>query len=93
MGNQSLSRIEEFKDCESVSFDASLDTGFLSDMSSNPNIIIETLTPMQKEVIYLKYYNGLTIEEISEILNLSKKSTYNYLSKALMKFRKFYKRT
>ena len=52
------------------------------------NSVFTMLSPIQKEIIYLKYYNELSFEEISEIVNCSKKSLYNYLSKSMMKFRK-----
>lgn len=48
----------------------------------------EKLTSRQKEIIYLKYYNELSFEEISEVMQLSKKAIYNALSKAMITFRK-----
>ncbi|ETN93895.1 RNA polymerase sigma factor, sigma-70 family [Zhouia amylolytica] len=46
------------------------------------------LTSRQKEIIYLKYYNELSFEEISQVMQISKKAVYNALSKAMMTLRK-----
>lgn len=46
------------------------------------------LTKRQREAIYLKYYQGLSIEEISAMMSLSLKGTYNLLSKSIVALRK-----
>ncbi|MBC9797422.1 RNA polymerase sigma factor [Sinomicrobium weinanense] len=46
------------------------------------------LSPRQKEIIYLKYYNQLSFDEISEVMQLDKKAVYNALSKAMLSLRK-----
>jgi len=47
-----------------------------------------SLSTLQREIIYLKYYNNLSSEQIAEILELSKKQVYNALSKAMITLRK-----
>jgi len=44
---------------------------------------INKLTRRQKEIIYLKYFQDLSYEEISLMMDLSQRSTYNLVSKAL----------
>lgn len=44
---------------------------------------IKELSPRQREVIYLKYYEGLSSEELSEIMDLRTQSIYNLLSNAI----------
>ena len=51
--------------------------------------VMEQLSQLEKEIIYLKYYQDNTIKEITYILNLDKKVIYNALGKAMIKFRKF----
>ena len=41
------------------------------------------LTPRQKEVIYLKYYEGLTSDELSEVMGLRTQSVYNLVFDAI----------
>lgn len=50
--------------------------------------VTEQLSQLEKEIIYLKYYQDNTIKEITYILNLDKKVIYNALGKAMIKFRK-----
>lgn len=49
---------------------------------------LKYLSPLQKEIIYLKYYNNFSFEEIAGILETNKKTVYNALSKAMIKLRK-----
>lgn len=50
---------------------------------------IEKLTPRQREVIYLKYYEGLSADEIAKILEVRAQSIYNFLSESVQKLRVF----
>lgn len=45
--------------------------------------MMDTLTPRQKEVLYLKYYSNMTNQEISEILEINMQSVYNNIYRAL----------
>ncbi|MCF6402244.1 sigma-70 family RNA polymerase sigma factor [Chitinophaga filiformis] len=45
--------------------------------------VIDKLPKRQKEILYLRYYEGLSTEETAEIMSLSINSTYVLLSKAL----------
>lgn len=44
---------------------------------------INALTPRQKEAITLKFYDGLSYQEVSEIMNMSTKATYNLIYRAI----------
>lgn len=44
---------------------------------------IDSLPPRQQEVIYLRFYEGLTYEEISQVMEISLNSSYKLLYKAL----------
>lgn len=50
---------------------------------------IEKLTPRQKEIIYLKYFEGLSTDEISKILEIRAQSIYNTAFDAVNKLRTF----
>ncbi|WP_337045365.1 RNA polymerase sigma factor [Emticicia sp. 17c] len=52
------------------------------------NILINRLTSRQKEALYLRYHQGLSVEQISEILNLNYQSTKNLLHRAILDLRK-----
>jgi RNA polymerase sigma factor (sigma-70 family) len=44
---------------------------------------LNQLTRRQKEIIYLKFFQELSYEEIGQMMDLSQRSTYNLVSKAL----------
>ena len=45
--------------------------------------VLLTLTAKQKEVIYLRYYEGLNFEDIAQNMNLSVKACYKLMGRAL----------
>lgn len=44
---------------------------------------IETLPPRQQEIIFLRFYEGLSYEEIADVMSISINSAYKLLYKAL----------
>ena len=44
---------------------------------------LDTLTPRQREAIFLRYIQGISYEEVSGILELSPKATYKLVARAL----------
>lgn len=48
---------------------------------------LKELTPRQKEAIYLKFYNGLTNNEISSVMDINYQCVSNLLYKAISKLR------
>ncbi|MDX1638667.1 MAG: sigma-70 family RNA polymerase sigma factor [Balneolaceae bacterium] len=48
---------------------------------------LDTLTSRQKEIIKLKYYEGLSSSEISCLLDINKQSVYNHVSVAIKKMK------
>lgn len=50
--------------------------------------LIQQLPARQREVIYLRYYNNLAIDEIAEVLSISYQGTVNTIYKALKTLRK-----
>lgn len=50
---------------------------------------IENLTPRQREVIYLKYFEGLSTEELAQILQVRTQSIYNLVFDAINSLRFF----
>ncbi len=49
--------------------------------------LLNELTPRQREIIYLRYYNGLDNEEIAEVLNISYQVVHNTIFKAFKRLR------
>lgn len=49
---------------------------------------LKKLSARQYEVIYLRYYEGLSFKDISEIMNISAKGTYKLLGRAIAVMRK-----
>lgn len=50
---------------------------------------VENLTPRQREAIYLKYFEGLSNEELSKVLKMRAQSVYNLIFNALKNLRNF----
>ena len=48
---------------------------------------LATLSPRQREIIYLKFYNNLDYEEIGEVLNINYQSVVNHVYRAIQKLR------
>jgi RNA polymerase sigma factor (sigma-70 family) len=48
---------------------------------------LSKLSSRQKEIIYLKFYQNLSYSEISELMGLDQKYTYNLASRAFANFR------
>lgn len=48
---------------------------------------LEKLTEKEREIIYLKFYGHLEYDEIAEVLNIEKKSVYNFTTRALKHLR------
>lgn len=50
---------------------------------------LDSLSNRQRQAIYLKYYNGLSNKEISEVMDVNTQSVYNHISKAIQKMQGF----
>jgi RNA polymerase sigma factor (sigma-70 family) len=50
--------------------------------------VLNTLPQRQKELIYLRFYQNLSFEQIAEVMNLGRQSTYNLFQKSLNNLRK-----
>ena len=49
---------------------------------------LNQLSPRQREVIYLRYFDGLTNEEIAQVMSLNYQSVLNCLGRALTNLKK-----
>lgn len=52
------------------------------------NLLINTLPSRQKEALYLRYHQGLSVEQVSEVLNMNYQSTKNLLHRAILQLRR-----
>ena len=74
-------------------FDFSIEHELIIDENSRDRIsqlnkLINQLPSKQKEVLFLRYHQGLSIDQIAEILNINYQSTSNLLHRSLLKLRK-----
>jgi RNA polymerase sigma factor (sigma-70 family) len=44
---------------------------------------LNTLTPRQREAIFLRFYEGLSYEEVARIMGISTKATYKVMARSL----------
>ena len=54
------------------------------------NKAIKTLSPRQKEIVFLRFYENMSFEEISELMSLNSNSLYKLLSAAISRLRKYF---
>ncbi|WP_375448564.1 RNA polymerase sigma factor [uncultured Fibrella sp.] len=58
------------------------------DMLTNTiQIQLASLPAREREALYLRYYEGLSIPEIADVMNVNRQSVSNFLQKALSKMR------
>lgn len=50
--------------------------------------VMNTLPARQKELIYLRFYQNLSFEQIADVMQLGRQSVYNLLQKSLASLRK-----
>lgn len=55
------------------------------------NKLLNDLTPRQKEALYLRYHQGLSVEQIAELMDLNYQSANNLLYRGLLNLRKEFK--
>lgn len=55
------------------------------------NKLLNELPERQKEALYLRYHQGLSVEQVAEILNVNYQSANNLLHRALLLLRKEWK--
>lgn len=53
------------------------------DLRDRLNKALSTLTKKQLEIVKLKFYNGMTYDEIGQITNLRRRTIYNHLHQAI----------
>ncbi len=51
------------------------------------NSFINKLPSRQKEALYLRYHQGLTVEQVAKVLNMNYQSTKNILHRAILRLR------
>lgn len=76
-----------------VLFDTSTEYQFILDEESvakveRINMVLNKLPARQKEALYLRYYQGLGVEEIVDVLQINYQSVNNLLYRALLQIRK-----
>ena len=74
-------------------FDFSIEDRLIADETTAKKVeqlnkSINQLSDRQKEAIYLRYHQGLTVEQVAEVLNLNYQSTKNLLHRAILQLRK-----
>ncbi|MXV51847.1 sigma-70 family RNA polymerase sigma factor [Pedobacter sp. HMF7647] len=52
--------------------------------------ILMNLPKRQKEILYLRFYEGMSQEKIAEVMNLNRQSVYNLLHESILSMRKYW---
>jgi RNA polymerase sigma factor (sigma-70 family) len=78
------------------SLDFSIEDQLIADEETSAQVaqlnrLINALPPRQKEALYLRYHQGLTIEQIGEMLDINHQSVSNLLHRCIQHLRKEWK--
>jgi len=83
------------KDVDSLDFlfDFSIEEQLIADETTaikvqQLNRLINHLPTRQKEALYLRYHQGLSVEQVAEVLNMNYQSTKNLLHRAILQLSK-----
>jgi RNA polymerase sigma factor (sigma-70 family) len=73
-------------------FDFSIEDRLIADETTAKRVkqlnqCINNLPARQKEALYLRYHQGLTVEQVAEVLNMNYQSTKNLLHRAISRLR------
>jgi RNA polymerase sigma factor (sigma-70 family) len=52
--------------------------------------MLGNLPKRHKEILYLRFYEGMTQDKIAEIMDLNRQSVYNLLHESILKLRKYW---
>ncbi|WP_190810216.1 RNA polymerase sigma factor [Flagellimonas sp. S3867] len=89
--NKDIKKMEKVKKQNQILFyeqELQTDQYTFGTKNSQLVILLNQLPERQKEAIFLKYYNGLTVKEIASIMDISYQSVSNTLQKAFSWLRK-----
>lgn len=85
-----ISEISEFSFCEHSSEESFIELE--SDQIANRQVqqLISSLSPRQQEVIYLRFFHNLGVEEIANQLSINPQSVSNIIQRAFHKVRELW---
>ena len=93
--NKNLLYVESFPDDDSYFFnikitieDDLINSEEQEKIRNSINNILKSLTPRQREIVYLKYFKEYSYEEISEIMSIDINSCHKLMHKAMAVLRK-----
>jgi RNA polymerase sigma factor (sigma-70 family) len=83
-GDKKIVSSEEFEaePAFSIEYDL-LNQGISHELLIKLKKALNTLTPRQREAIFLRFYQKLSYEEVAEILNITVKATYKIMARSL----------
>jgi RNA polymerase sigma factor (sigma-70 family) len=79
-------------DAQNISKEPSIEQVLIGEEQDNINSealnsVIETLSQREREVLFLKYYEGMNYSEIEEILDVEYQTARNYIYRAITRLR------
>lgn len=91
--NRVLYHSDVIDDNSSFTVEFSIETDLIIQQEHEQNArrltnLINSLTARQKEVVYLRFYQNLSYDEIADFMQLNRQSVYNLLSEAIRQLRK-----
>lgn len=81
-----VNKFEEVYDSEEPEFSAEekiISTEISEEKRKKIQQALQSLTSRQREAIFLRFFEGLSYEEVAEVLNISVKGTYKIIARSL----------
>jgi len=66
-----------------------IESEYRSEYQEKLKVAIDSLSERGREVIFLKYYDGMSNAEIANLMDIKRQSVYNHVSEALSEMQQF----
>jgi len=76
---------EEYLDIEKIIINEELSSKQKKEFKKS----LENLDKRQREALFLKFYSGLSSDEVAEVMDITRQSVYNYISKAVERIQNY----
>ncbi|WP_158607349.1 RNA polymerase sigma factor [Rhodohalobacter sp. SW132] len=87
--NRNLKYAKEREQSSLTVEDFLIESEYQNEFKQKLEVAINSLSKRGREVIYLKYYDGMSNAEIATLMDIKRQSVYNHVSEALSEMQQF----
>lgn len=81
--DRNLKYVKERDQCSTSIEEYLIESEYQTEFKQKLKVAINSLSKRGREVIYLKYYEGMSNAEIASLMDIKRQSVYNHVSEAL----------